>query len=115
MLGPLLPFEDDAALIGFIKSVENVQHGGLSRAVGSDDRQDLAGINLQTDIVQGLQTPKRDTDILCAEYGFFSFIHGVSPLSIGLGITDFEIGPHVGGTAIFIGGLYFHDHTVLSG
>ena len=65
--GPLFAFKDDAACVGLIKSVDDVQHGGLSCTIRTDDGHDLARVNLQADVIQGHQSAKRDVDIFCAE------------------------------------------------
>jgi hypothetical protein len=54
LFGPFLAFKKDAALIGLIKPVDDIQHGGLSGAVGADDGQNLTGIDLKTDPIEGL-------------------------------------------------------------
>jgi len=60
---PLFSLKKDAALIGRVKSVDDVQQGCLAGAVWSDDGHDFSGIDLHVDPVEGFQPSKANVYI----------------------------------------------------
>src|ERR1700682_6526107 len=59
----LLFLEANAALVGRDETVEHVEQRRLAGAVGTDDAQALSGMNIETDILQRLQSSKRYRDV----------------------------------------------------
>ncbi len=113
-LGRSLPSKKMRPSVGVVEAVDDVQHGGLAGAVGTDDGQDLARVDLQADIVQGLQTPEGDADVLRAEQGFPAS-HSWHTLSLkGLHVAESQVGLHGGGAAVLVGDLGFHVHALLT-
>ena len=61
---PGLALEDDDALLRMIEAVDDVEHRGLAGAVGADDRQHLAGADLEADLAQRLDAAEGEADRL---------------------------------------------------
>jgi len=55
LTGDVLPFEDDPACLGFIQSGDGIEKCGLTGPVGANEADNLTGINLQADIIDGYQ------------------------------------------------------------
>jgi hypothetical protein len=49
----LVPVEQDGALVGPQLAVDHVEGGRLARAVGADEREQFAGVQLEADAVDG--------------------------------------------------------------
>jgi hypothetical protein len=47
----------DRAAVGFAKTLDNLQQGGLPRTVGPEDAEELAGLDLERDAVHGMSVP----------------------------------------------------------
>ena len=57
-------FKADAAGLRRIKAVDAVDEAGFSRAVGSDDGEDLASLDLEVDALQRLDAAKTQRDVI---------------------------------------------------
>ena len=55
--------EGDCTVGDLIDAGEHVEHGGLARAVGADQRDDLALIHMEADVVHGAQAAELDRDV----------------------------------------------------
>ena len=58
-----LPLENDVAGRGRHHGADGVEQSGLAGAVGADDRDDLAGVHLHRQAVQGLEATELDLEV----------------------------------------------------
>ena len=60
----ILAVKDDLPLIGPVKTIEAVKHGGLTSPVGTDNCQDLTGLDVEADTRERLCATEAKGDIL---------------------------------------------------
>src|SRR3972149_1634187 len=60
----IVAFEGDAASLRAVEAVEAVEQGGLPRAVGPDDGQNLPAADIEADIEQRLGAAEAQRDVL---------------------------------------------------
>jgi hypothetical protein len=63
-LRDVLVAEDEAALARIVDAADHVEDGGLARAVGADDGEDLPRLHLEAHPVEGLDAAEVDTHSL---------------------------------------------------
>ena len=66
----VLALEDDRAARRVVDPADQVEHRRLARAVGPDDREDLALADVEADIVDGADAAEADREVGHLEQGF---------------------------------------------
>jgi hypothetical protein len=79
--------EIDFAVIGAGLAGDDVHHGGLAGAVGADDRQHLAGVDDDREMVQRLEAVEGNGDAVEIEHGA-GFVGHSAGSGYGLGLRQ---------------------------
>ena len=72
--GDVDALEEDAALVRRIDAVDDVEQRGLAGAVGPDDGEQLAAVDLEADAVDGHQAAEALGHVLEDEEGHLSVL-----------------------------------------
>jgi len=67
-----VPTDDDSAGIGGIEPGEDLEQGGLARAVGPDQREDLALGDLKAEPAQRVESAEADREVANLEHRAYS-------------------------------------------
>src|SRR6266542_2098637 len=67
--GAVAAVEGDPSLVRAVEAADGVQQGGLARAVGADDRDDLTATDLEAHAVEGQQRSEPHADAVDLEQG----------------------------------------------
>ena len=68
MLPPLYPLEDETSVLRVVQTVDHIEQRRLPSPVGTNDGQELTGVNIHADITQRLHGSKGQGDMLRLQY-----------------------------------------------